>query len=75
MRGALVKRLGSVLMLGGVLLALFGVAQLAWVGWTSTDPRPNPVGSGMLLAACWYGGITLFGVGDWIAGRFRWPLV
>jgi hypothetical protein len=69
------KGAGYIVMLLGVLIAVFGMAQLAWVGYTSPDPNPNPVGSGMLMTACWFLGITLFGAGGWLAGVFRRPLV
>jgi hypothetical protein len=69
------KTSGQFLMLIGVAVAAFGMAQLAWVTWTSPDPNPNPVGNGMLMAACWLLGITLFGAGGWLAGVFRRPLV
>ena len=69
------RQTGYLLMLVGVLIAAFGMAQLAWVISTSPDPNPNPVGHGMLLAACWVGGIAVFGFGGWLAGTFRPPLV
>src|SRR5260370_153343 len=53
------KRLGYLLMLAGTLVIVLGMAQLAWVGFTSTDPHLNPVGSGMLLLASWFLRITL----------------
>src|SRR5947207_55706 len=42
------RQTGYLLMLVGVLIAAFGMAQLAWVISTSPDPNPNPVGHGML---------------------------
>jgi hypothetical protein len=69
------KYSGYFLMLVGVLIAAFGMVQLAWVQYTSPDPNPNPVGSGMLMAFCLYLGIMLFGVGGWLAGIIRRPLV
>ena len=68
------RRLGYFLMLVGVLVAAFGMAQLAWVLYTSPDPNPNPVGNGMLMALCWYAGIAVFGLGGWMRGVFRRPL-
>ena len=49
-----------------VLVAVFGMAQLAWVGYTSPDPNPNPVGNGMLMMACWFLCITLFGAAAYV---------
>jgi hypothetical protein len=68
------KRAGYLLMLAGVTVAALGMGQFAWVVYTSTDPNPNPAGSGMLMTLCWFAGITLFGVGGWMAGLFRRPL-
>jgi hypothetical protein len=45
------------------------------VGFTSPDPHPNPVGSGMLMMASWFLGITLLGLGGKMAGLVKWPLV
>ncbi len=69
------KKTGYFVMLLGVLIAVFGTAQLAWVSYTSPDPNPNPLGSGMLMTACWYLGIVLFGAGGWLAGVIRRPLI
>jgi hypothetical protein len=69
------KPSGYFLMVVGVFLALFGILQLAWVIYTSPDPNPNPVGNGMLMTLCFYAGIGIFGLGGWMAGLFRWPLV
>jgi hypothetical protein len=69
------KPAGYFLMLTGVLVAVLGMAQLAWVILTSPDPNPNPVGNGMLMVLCWFIGVTLIGVGGWMAGVLRPPLV
>jgi len=69
------KRFGYFLMLLGVLIAVFGIVQLAWVAYTSTDPNPNPVGNGMLMVLCLFTGIAVFGLGGWLAGKLRPPLV
>ncbi len=71
----MMKPTGYFLMLLGVVTVAFGMAQLAWVAYTSPDPHPNPVGSGMLMVLCWFVGIILFGVGGWLAGVLRPPLV
>jgi hypothetical protein len=71
---SIMKHLGYFVMLLGVLIAAFGMVQLAWVCYTSPDPNPNPVGSGMLMTACLFAGITIFGIGGCLAGRLRWPL-
>src|SRR5262245_50826641 len=60
------KRTGYFVMLVGVAVAAFGMAQLGWVAYTSPGPNPNPVGNGMLMAGCWSLGIILFGAGGWL---------
>jgi hypothetical protein len=69
------KPTGYFLILTGVLIALLGTAQLAWVVFTSPDPNPNPVGNGMLLVLCWFIGVMLIGVGGWLAAQLPPPLV
>lgn len=69
------KHSGYFLMLVGMLVAIFGMVQLAWAIYTSPDPNPNPVGSGMLMTLSWYTGIVVFGLGGWMAKALRWPLV
>jgi hypothetical protein len=44
---------GRFVMLLGLVIALAGMAQFAWVLWTSPDPNPNPAGSGMLMSLSW----------------------
>jgi hypothetical protein len=69
------KPIGYGLMILGILVAIFGVLQLAWVILTSPDPNPNPAGSGVLMSACLYGGILLIGLGGWAARWIKPPLV
>jgi hypothetical protein len=57
-----------------MLIAAFGIYQFALAQLTSTDDNPNLVGNGMLMMACWYGGIMVVGLGAKIAGLLRWPM-
>jgi hypothetical protein len=66
------RRFGWVVVLVGVLIAVFGMGQFARALALSTDTNPNPVGNGMLMALGLVVGEMVAGIGlAMVGGRFR----
>jgi hypothetical protein len=68
------KRASPIIILLGLLIVAGGALQLFLVGVLSPDPKPNPVGPGLLWCACFCVGAIVAAVGLRMGGgKFsRW---
>lgn len=58
----------------GLMVVVLGFAQFIAATVFSADLDPNPVGSGMLMTACWFAGLTIAGAGLYLR-VWRFPYV